>query len=54
MGDTADANTFIKNIETQFVDNDFNGCVTKNGQQVCKNWSVNEAGYFMKLCALME
>jgi hypothetical protein len=54
MGDTADANTFIKNIETQFVNTNFNGCVTENGQQVCKNWSVNEAGYFMRLCALMK
>jgi hypothetical protein len=54
MGDTADANTFINNIQTQFVNTDFNGCVTENGVQVCKNWSVNEAGYFMRLCALME
>lgn len=50
MGDTADANTFIKNIETQFVNTGFTGCV--NGS--CKNWSVNEAGYFMRLCAKMK
>jgi hypothetical protein len=50
MGDTGDANTFIQNIENQFVSTNFTGC--KNG--VCKNWSVNEAGYFIRLCAMLK
>lgn len=52
MGDKTDANAFIQEIEKQFVNDKppFRGC----GQSPCKSWSVNEAGYFMRLCAYME
>lgn len=50
MGDTQDASTFVQNVEKQFVNSSFSGCA--NG--VCKNWSVNEAGYFIRLCALLK
>jgi len=50
MGDTQDASTYVHNMETQFVNTGFSGCA--NG--VCKNWSVNEAGYFIRLCALLK
>ena len=44
MGDTADANTFIKNIETKYVNTNFTGGA----------WSVNEAGYFIRMCAYLN
>ena len=43
MGDTADANTFIRNIENKYVNTNFTGGY----------WSVNEAGYFIRLNVLM-
>lgn len=43
MGDTADANAFIKNVEQKYVNTNFTG----------GPWSVNEAGYFIRLCAML-
>ena len=50
MGDTKDASTYVQNMETQFVNTGFTGCTST----VCKNWSVNEAGYFIRLCDLLK
>ena len=46
MGDTTDANTFINNLQTTFVNNNFVGDANHF-------WSTNEAGYFVRLNALM-
>lgn len=46
MGDTTDANTFINNLQTKFVNNNFVG-------DSSHFWSTNEAGYFIRLNALM-
>jgi hypothetical protein len=46
MGDTTDANTFINNLQTTFVNNNFVG----NANHF---WSTNEAGYFIRLNAKM-
>ena len=43
MGDTTDANTFISNLESKYVNTNFTGGA----------WSVNEAGYFIRLNAKM-
>jgi len=46
MGDTTDANTFINNLQTTFVNNNFVGDANHF-------WSTNEAGYFIRLNAQM-
>jgi hypothetical protein len=47
MGDTTDANTFINNLQTTFVNNNFVGDANHF-------WSTNEAGYFIRLNAQMS
>jgi hypothetical protein len=46
MGDTGDVNTFITNMEMTYVSNNFVGSAGHS-------WSVNEAGWFIRLNARM-
>jgi hypothetical protein len=46
MGDATDANSFINNLQTSFVNNNFAG-------DASHFWSTNEAGYFIRLNAQM-
>jgi len=46
MGDTADANTFITNLQNTYVNNNFVG-------NASHFWSTNEAGWFIRLNAQM-
>jgi hypothetical protein len=46
MGDTADANMFITNLQNTYVNNNFVG-------NASHFWSTNEAGWFIRLNAQM-